>query len=82
MDSKIPVDLKIPADSKILLDAKTKEQLEQWNKSLSKREKDLHVLASSMLHKSFVIPNDTKDNGSYFPEKSHSFTSWLKKQGT
>ena len=54
--------------------------MEEWKASLSEKERKLHELAAIMLKKS-LIPNDIKvdkDNGSYFPDKCHSFRAWLK----
>jgi hypothetical protein len=56
------------------------KKLEEWRASMSEKERQLHELASVMLKKTFSN-TDTKndnDNGSYFPEKSHAFRSWLK----
>lgn len=56
------------------------KKLEEWRASLSDNERKLHELAAVMLKKTFVNSDtkDDNDNGSYFPEKSHGFRSWLK----
>jgi hypothetical protein len=64
------------------MDPKTTSQLATWRDTLTPKERELHDLAAVMLKKTFVLPNvqqQAKDNGSYFPEKSHAFRAWLKK---
>lgn len=57
----------------------TQEQLAKWQSQLSEKEKQLHELAAVMLKKSLKADTE-KDNGSYYPEKSHAFKAWLKTQ--
>lgn len=62
------------------VDPKTASQLRIWWASLDEKEKRLHILASTMLKKSLNADEDDGDQGSYFPERSHSFRHWLKSQ--
>jgi hypothetical protein len=55
------------------------KQLNQWSQQLSDKEKKLHEMAAVMLKKSLKADME-KDNGSYYPEKSHAFKAWQKKQ--
>ncbi len=53
------------------------ELLEAWKQQMSENEKRLHEMAAVMLKKSLKADLE-KDNGSYYPEKSHAFKAWLK----
>ena len=55
------------------------ERLVTWKSQMSEKEKELHELAAVMLKKSLKADLE-KDNGSYYPEKSHAFKAWLKTQ--
>lgn len=57
----------------------TQKNLESWRAQLTDKEKKLHELAAVMLKKTLKADME-KDNGSYYPEKSHSYTKWLAKQ--
>lgn len=63
------------------MDPKTVKLVEEWKKTLTSQERELHDLAAVMLKKT-LNPNDMqkedKDNGSYYVEKCHAFKSWLK----
>ena len=62
------------------MDAQTAKLVEEWKKTLTPQERELHELAAVMLKKTLVpkdMPED-KDNGSYYVEKCHAFTAWLK----
>jgi hypothetical protein len=61
------------------VDSKTAAQLRQWWASRDEREKRLHILALTSLKK-VLNQEDDGDQGSYFPERSHSFRAWVKKQ--
>jgi hypothetical protein len=60
-------------------DPKTTKQLREWWASLDEKEQRLHLLALVKLKKTIAIENDG-DQGSYFPERSHSFRNWLRAQ--
>jgi len=62
------------------MDLTTRTALLTWKETLSPREKELHELAAVLLKKTLVVSSEDKDNGSYFPEKSHAFTQWWKAQ--
>ena len=62
------------------VDPKTATQLRQWWASLDEKEKRLHLLALTGLKKSLHADADDGDQGSYFPERCHSFRAWLKSQ--
>lgn len=62
------------------VDPKTAQQLRQWWASLDEKEQRLHLLAIKGLKKSLHADADDGDQGSYFPERSHSFRAWLKSQ--
>lgn len=57
----------------------TQALLETWRSQMTDKEKELHTLAAVMLKKSLKADME-KDNGSYYPEKSHAFKAWLRKQ--
>ena len=57
----------------------TQALLDKWRSQMTDKEKELHTLASVMLKKSLKADME-KDNGSYYPEKSHAFKAWLRKQ--
>ena len=57
----------------------TQELLVKWQSQMSEKEKQLHELAAVMLKKTLKADLE-KDNGSYYPEKSHAFKAWLKTQ--
>ena len=57
----------------------TQKNLEAWKSQLSDKEKELHELAAIMLKKTLKADLE-KDNGSYYPEKSHAYMKWLKDQ--
>jgi len=52
--------------------------LKEWQSTLTPREKALHELAAVLLKKTLITDSNDKDNGSYFPEKSHAFRAWMK----
>jgi hypothetical protein len=52
--------------------------LQEWLATLTPKEKALHELAAVALKKNLVTEPSDKDNGSYFPEKSHAFRAWMK----
>jgi len=52
--------------------------LKEWQSTLTPRERALHDLAAVALKKNLVTDLNDKDNGSYFPEKSHAFRTWMK----
>jgi len=52
--------------------------LKEWQSTLTPRERALHDLAAVALKKNLVTDSNDKDNGSYFPEKSHAFRAWMK----
>jgi hypothetical protein len=62
--------------------------MEEWRKSLSDKERQLHDLASIMLKKELKPKQSEQNNqqdtdsGSYFPDKCHAFRSWLKAKDT
>jgi len=59
--------------------------MEEWRKSLTDKERELHDLAAIMLKKELKpkqSSNQDADNGSYFPDKCHAFRSWLKAKDT
>jgi hypothetical protein len=61
------------------MDAKTAALVKEWEATLSPKERQLHQLAAVKLKK-VIVPSDMKndkDNGSYYPEKSRAFTTWL-----
>ena len=57
----------------------TQDLLVKWQSQMSEKEKQLHELAAVMLKKTLKADLE-KDNGSYYPEKSHAFKAWLKTQ--
>jgi hypothetical protein len=62
------------------MDTTTVKLVEEWKKTLTPQELELHQLAAIMLKKTLKpkdMPDD-KDNGSYYVEKCHAFKSWLK----
>jgi hypothetical protein len=61
------------------MNSDTLKSLEVWRSQMTDKEKQLHTLAAVMLKKSLKADLE-KDNGSYYPEKSHAFKAWLKKQ--
>lgn len=63
------------------VDPKTAAQLRQWWATLDENEKRLHILALKSLKKILNADEDDGDQGSYFPERSHSFRHWIKNQG-
>ncbi len=63
------------------VDPKTAQQLRQWWASLDEKEQRLHLLALKGLKKSLHTDADDGDQGSYFPERCHSFRAWLKTNG-
>jgi len=61
------------------MDPKTAELLKEWQASLTPKERRLHIdLAPTGLKKCLNLGPDDRDNGSYYPEKSHAFKAWLK----
>ena len=59
------------------MDTDTQKKLEAWKEQMSDKQKELHELAAVMLKKTIKTDME-KDNGSYYPEKSHDFKKWLK----
>lgn len=62
------------------VDPKTAAQLRKWWATLDEKEKRLHLLALKALKKTLNADEDDGDQGSYFPERCHSFRAWLKGQ--
>jgi hypothetical protein len=64
------------------------DHVDEWRKSLTEKQRELHDLAAIMLKKELKPkqasshPNQDNDNGSYFPDKCHAFRSWLKAKDT
>ena len=61
------------------MNSDTQALLDKWRSQMTDKEKQLHQLAAVMLKKSLKADME-KDNGSYYPEKSHAFKAWLKTQ--
>ena len=64
------------------LNQTTEKLLEEWQASLTPKERELHELAAVKLKK-VLVPSDMPaegdgDNGSYYPEKCHAFKAWKK----
>ena len=55
----------------------TKKLIAEWRASLTERERRLHDLAAVKLKKVLITSSSDEDQGSYFPEFSHAFKSWL-----
>ena len=62
------------------VDPKTAAHLRKWWASLDTKEQRLHLLALTKLKKVLHADAQDGDQGSYFPERSHSFRAWLKSQ--
>jgi hypothetical protein len=60
------------------------DHVDEWRKSLTEKQRELHDLAAIMLKKELKPKqsNEDTDNGSYFPDKCHAFRSWLKAKET
>ncbi len=54
--------------------------VQDWRKTLTEKECELHDLAAVMLKKTLVTPEARNDNGSYYPDRCHAFKKWQKKQ--
>jgi hypothetical protein len=64
------------------LNQTTASAVEEWQASLTPKERQLHELAAVKLKK-VLVPSDMPagqdaDNGSYYPEKCHAFKAWKK----
>lgn len=64
------------------------DHVDEWRKSLTEKQRELHDLAAIMLKKELKPKqasnqsHQDSDNGSYFPDKCHAFRSWLKAKDT
>ncbi len=60
------------------MDPKTEALVREWRASLTEKERRLHDLAAVKLKKTLHADEEDGDQGSYFPERSHAFRTWLK----